>query len=169
MQQKGFHRKFTAILSADVAGGQKPEIGRGIPLPSQVLDERLVHLQNAQDASGDPKNVLRGKAPNAQASGVMVDILKDAAEQGHLPDVERFYRSQKRLKRKQLILAQEVYYTEERMIKIPDQGGRPKVLRFKGADIRNNTNVKRAVCENEMADGLNPEDIKNAPPVYHGQ
>jgi len=79
--------QYDALL----AGGQKPEIGRGIPLPSQVLDERLVHLQNAQDASGDPKNVLRGKAPNAQASGVMVDILRDAAEQGHLPDVERFY------------------------------------------------------------------------------
>jgi hypothetical protein len=29
-------------------------------LPSQGLDERLFHLQNAQDASGDPKNVLRG-------------------------------------------------------------------------------------------------------------
>jgi hypothetical protein len=206
--------QYDALL----AGGQKPEIGRGIPLPSQVLDERLVHLQNAQDASGNPKNVLRGKAPNAQASGVMVDILRDAAEQGHLPDVERFYRSQKRLKRKQLILAQEVY-TEESMIKIPDQGGRPKVLRFKGADIRNNTDVrielasgatstrsgqtsmilkfveqgffspenmmdpelkqeilrrvglsgfkdktntdvKRAVYENEMAAGLNPEDMK---------
>jgi len=106
------------------------------------------------------------------------------------------------------------------MIKIPDQGGRPKVLRFKGADIRNNTDVrielasgaastrsgqtamilkfveqgffspenmmdpelkqeilrrvglsgvqgqdqhsdvKRAVYENEMAAGLNPQDMK---------
>ena len=42
-------------------------------LPSQVLEERLVHLQNAQDASGDPKNVLRGKAPNAQASGNLLN------------------------------------------------------------------------------------------------
>lgn len=129
--------QYDALL----AGGAKPEIGRGIPLPSQVLEERMVHLQNAQDASGDPKNVLRGKSPSDQASGVMVDILRDAAEQGHLPDIDRFYRAYKRVKRKQLILAQEVY-TEERMIKIPDQGGRPKVRKFKGSDIRNNTDVR---------------------------
>lgn len=129
--------KYDALLS----GGAKPEIGRGTPLPSQVLEERAIHLQNAQDAAGDPRNVLRGKAPTTQASGVMVDILRDAAEQGHLPDIDRFYRAHKRVKRKQLILAQEVY-TEERMIKVPDQGGRPKVLKFKGADIRNNTDVR---------------------------
>ena len=129
--------QYDALL----AGGAKPEIGRGIPLPQQVLDERAVHMQSAQDAAGDPRNVLRGKAPSNQASGVMVDILRDAAEQGHLPDVDRFYRSLKRVKRKQLILAQEAY-TEERMIKIPDQGGRAKVINFKGADLRNNTDVR---------------------------
>jgi hypothetical protein len=71
----------------------------------------------------------------------MVDILRDAAEQGHLPDINRFYRSLKRVKRKQLILAQEVY-TEERMLKIPDKGGRPAVQAFKGADLRENTDVR---------------------------
>jgi hypothetical protein len=129
--------KYDALL----AGGAKPEVARGTPLPSQVLDERAVHMQNAQDAAGDPKNVLRGKAPSNQASGVMVDILRDAAEQGHLPDVDRFYRAYKRVKRKQLILAQEVY-TEERMIKIPDAGNRSKVIPFKGANLRNNTDVR---------------------------
>jgi hypothetical protein len=129
--------KYDALLSA----GAKPEIARGVALPGQVLEERMVHMQNAQDAAGDPKNVLRGKAPSTQSSGVMVDILRDAAEQGHLPDVERFYRSHKRTKRKQLILAQEVF-TEERLVKIPDKGGRPKVKKFKGADLRNNTDVR---------------------------
>ncbi len=129
--------QYDALL----AGGAKPEIGRGIALPQQVLEERMLHMQAAQDAAGDPKNVLRGKAPSNQASGVMVDILRDAAEQGHLPDVDRFYRAYKRVKRKQLILAQECY-TEERMIKIPDEGGRAKVINFKGADIRNNTDVR---------------------------
>jgi hypothetical protein len=123
------------------AGGQKPEIARGTPLPGQVLEERAVHQQNAQDASGDPKNVLRGQAPTSQASGVLVDILRDAAEQGHLPDVERFYRAWKRIKRKELVLAQEVY-TEQRMIKIPDAGNRAKILPFKGSDLRNNTDVR---------------------------
>jgi hypothetical protein len=129
--------KYDALL----AGGSKPEVARGTPLPGQVLDERAVHMQNAQDAAGDPKNVLRGKAPSNQASGVMVDILRDAAEQGHLPDVDRFYRAYKRVKRKQLILAQEVY-TEERLIKIPDAGNRSKVIPFKGANLRNNTDVR---------------------------
>jgi hypothetical protein len=129
--------QYDALLS----GGAKPEIGRGIPLPGQVLDERAVHMQSAQDAAGDPRNVLRGKAPTQQASGVMVDILRDAAEQGHLPDVERFFRALKRVKRKQLLLAQEAY-TEERLIKIPDRGGRAKVIKFRGADLRNNTDVR---------------------------
>ena len=126
---------------AMTSGGQKPEIARGTPLPPQVLNERDIHRAVAQDAAGDPKNVLRGQAPTQQASGIMVDILRDAAEQGHLPDIERFYRSLKRVKRKQLILAQEVY-TEERLIKIPDQGGRAKAVAFKGADLRNNTDVR---------------------------
>ena len=126
---------------AMTSGGQRPEITRGTPLPPQVLNERDIHRGVAQDAAGDPKNVLRGQAPTQQASGIMVDILRDAAEQGHLPDIERFYRSLKRVKRKQLILAQEVY-TEERLIKIPDQGGRAKAVAFKGADLRNNTDVR---------------------------
>jgi hypothetical protein len=129
--------RYDAMLS----GGQAPQITHGVPLPSQVLQERDIHRMASQDAAGDPKNVLRGQAPTSQASGIMVDILRDAAEQGHLPDIERFYRSYKRVKRKQLILAQEVY-TEERLIKIPDRGNRVKAIAFKGADLRNNTDVR---------------------------
>jgi hypothetical protein len=129
--------EYDAFLS----GGQKPEISRGVALPAQVLAERDIHRAVGQDAAGDPKNILRGKAPTSQASGVMVDILREAAEQGHLPDVMRFYRAMKRQKRKQLLLAQEIY-SEERLIKIPDRGSRVKVKKFKGADLRNNTDVR---------------------------
>jgi len=132
---------FAIQYDALTSGGQKPDIAHGTPLPQQVLIERDTHRTVFQDAAGDPKNVLRGKAPTSQASGIMVDILKDAAEQGHLPDIERFYRAMKRVKRKQLILAQEVY-TEERLIKIPDRGNRARVVAFKGADLRNNTDVR---------------------------
>lgn len=136
-----FGQSVTVLqYDALLAGGGKPEFIRGTALPQQVLEERNINMQVAQDAAGDPRNVLRGKAPTQQASGVMVDILKDAAEQGHLPDVDRFYRALKRVKRKQLILAQECY-TEERLIKIPDRGERAKVIKFKGADLRNNTDV----------------------------
>lgn len=129
--------QFDGLLS----GGIAPEIQSGKPLPQQVLEERAIHMQTTQDAAGDPKNVLRGKAPSSNPSGVMVDILRDAAEQGHLPDVNRFFRALKRVKRKQLLIAQEGY-TEERMIKIPDRGGRPAAVAFKGADLRNNTDIR---------------------------
>ncbi len=132
---------FVLQYDAITSGGAKPEISHGVPLPSQVLNERDIHRMSSQEAAGDPKNVLRGQAPSAQASGIMVDILRDAAEQGHLPDIERFYRGLKRVKRKQLVLAQEVF-TEERLIKIPDRGERVKAVAFKGADLRNNTDVR---------------------------
>jgi hypothetical protein len=135
--QAVFILKYDAML----AGGQKPDISHGIPLPAQVLEERNIHMMVSQDAAGDPKNVLRGQAPSSQASGIMVDILRDAAEQGHLPDIERYYRGLKRVKRKQLVLAQEVF-TEERLIKIPDRGNRTKAIAFIGADLRNNTDVR---------------------------
>lgn len=129
--------QYDAMLS----GGSTPSISHGTPLPTQVLEERAIHRASSQDAAGDPKNVLRGQAPTSQASGIMVDILRDAAEQGHLPDIERFYRAYKRVKRKELILAQEIM-TEERLIKIPDRGNRVKAIAFKGADLRNNTDVR---------------------------
>jgi hypothetical protein len=135
--QSVFILQYDAMLS----GGQTPGIAHGIPLPSQVLSERDIHRMVSQEAAGDPKNVLRGQSPSTQASGIMVDILRDAAEQGHLPDIERFYRAHKRTRRKELILAQEVY-TEERLIKIPDRGNRIKAIQFKGADLRNNTDVR---------------------------
>lgn len=131
-----------------LGGGQKPEVHNGTPLPQQVLAERDIHRASAQDASGDPKNVLKGHAPSSQASGIMVDILRDAAEQGHMPDIARFYRSLKRRKRKQLILGQEVI-SEQRKIKIPDRSMRAKVINFKGTDLRDNTDVRL-----ELSSGL---------------
>jgi len=142
--QKLLVLKYDSFLSA----GQKPEIQEGTPLPQQVLEERAIHRAAAQDSAGDPKNVLRGNAPSSQASGIMVDILRDAAEQGHLPDINRFYRSLKRRKRKQLIMAMEVY-SEERMIKIPDRSQRAKVVKFRGTDLRENTDVRL-----ELSSGL---------------
>ncbi len=129
--------KYDAMLS----GGREPKIERGVSLPSQVLDERLVQREVAQDAAGDPKNILRGKVPTAKASGIMVDILRETAEQAHTPDVDRFYRSLGRSYRKRLILAQ-ILYTENRMIKIRGEGNEIKVMAFKAADLRNNTDVR---------------------------
>ena len=138
------------VLSYDswLSGGAKPEVLRGTPLPDMVLKERDIHRTSAQDMSGDPKNVLRGNVPSSQASGVMVDILRSAAEASHGPDIGRFYRSKKRVYKKRLVLGKELY-TEERMIKISGKGTDIEVMKFKGADLRNNTDVRL-----ELASGV---------------
>lgn len=131
-----------------MSGGQKPDINRGTPLPEQVLNERTMHKQTAQDAGGDPKGVLRGQSPGTRASGVLVDILRETAEQGHSPDVSRFYRSLKRVYRKRLIVKKNVT-TENRMLKIPGKGNELKIKLFKGSDLRDNTDVRL-----ELASGV---------------
>jgi len=132
---------LVVTYDALTAGGAVPKIERGTPLPAQVLEERALNRAVAQDAAGDPKNVLKGKAPTTSASGVMVDILRDAAEQGHFPDIKRWYRSLKRTYSKRLILAQEVF-KESRIIKVPGKGYGARVRSFKSADLRGNTDVR---------------------------
>lgn len=123
------------------AGGAKPEIDAGTPYPQQILEERNIQIGVAQNAGGDPKNVLSGQAPTAGASGVMVDSLREAAESTHSPDIVRFYRNWGKLERKRLSVAQ-VLFTETRMLKIPGEGNKIKVRAFRGADLRNNTDVR---------------------------
>ena len=120
--------------------GAKPEIVSGKPYPQQILEERRLHREGAQDAAGDPKNILRGQSPHSGASGVMVDILREAAEQGHAPDVNRFYRAWAQVDRKRLVIAQDLY-TEKRLLKAPGKGNEVIVRNFKGSDLRNNTDV----------------------------
>lgn len=128
---------YDALLSS----GQSPKIEHGTPLPAQVLEERKNHAETAQNAAGDPKHVLRGKAPSSQASGVLVDILRESAEQAHLPDVKRFYRSLKRVYKKRIILAQTMF-TENRMLKVKGKGDRIEIRQFKSSDLRKNTDVR---------------------------
>jgi hypothetical protein len=129
--------KYDALLS----GGQKPTIEQGIPLPEQIIEERGLHLTTIQDVSGDPKNVLKGHAPSASSSGIQIDILRETAERGHYPDLERYNRDMGKVYKKRLLLAKELY-TEKRQIKISGRGRKMQVLAFKGSDLRDNTDVK---------------------------
>lgn len=124
-----------------VNAGKPPQIDHGTPLPEQVLKERAIMKENIQDVSGDPKNVLRGQAPSAQSSGIQVDILRETAERGHYPDVERWHRSLTRVYKKRLLLAK-TCFTEQRMIKIAGKGSKIKVMAFVGSDLRNNTDIR---------------------------
>lgn len=129
--------RYDSLLS----GGQPPIIEQGKPLPQQVLYERDIHKETSQDAGSDPKNVLRGKPASSRSSGVQVDILQDTAKQAHAPDSKRYYRALRRVYRKRLILAQEVY-TEARLLKIAGRGEDIRIISFKGSQLRNNTDVR---------------------------
>jgi hypothetical protein len=129
--------KYDPLLS----GGSKPEVHKGTPFPEQILNERKLNIENIQDAAGDPKNILRGQAPSGSASGIMVDILRESAEQSHTPDVDRFYRSWNRVKKKQLIVAKDLI-TETRLLKIAGEGNEVLIKAFKGSDLYDNTDVR---------------------------
>ncbi len=126
---------------AKMSANKKPEIHPGAPYPQQILEERNIHRSVAQDAAGDPKNVLRGHSPHSGASGVMVDILRETAEAGHGPDIKRFYRCWNTVEKKRLLLAQ-AYYKESRLIKIKGAGNEIHVRNFRGADLHGNVDVK---------------------------
>jgi len=128
--------KYDPIAS----GGVAPTITRGTALPAQVLNERQIQREVFQDSSGDPKGVLAGKAPSG-SSGVMVDILRETAEAGHQPDVTRVFRAFQRSARKRLVIAGELF-SEERILKISGSDGKIGVKTFKGADLRDNTDVR---------------------------
>lgn len=129
--------QYDALLS----GGARPVFQQGIPLPDQTLQERIIHKQQIQELGGDPKNVLKGQAPSAHASGVMTDILRETAERGHQPDIERFNRAMQRVYKARLLVAKEVY-TEERIIKVKGRGNTVKVRAFRASDLHNNTDVR---------------------------
>ena len=121
--------------------GQEPKIHEGTPLPVQVLEERRLQKEQMQDMGGDPKNVLKGASPSANASGILTQELRETAEQGKTPDIDRFNRSLTRVYKKRLILAQEIY-TEEKMVKVAGRGNQVKIIKFKASDLRGNTDVR---------------------------
>jgi len=126
---------------ANASGGKEPTIEAGTSLPNQFLEARSINKEVAQDSAGDPKHILRGQSPTSKASGIMVDLLTEAAESSHTPDIKRHYRSMKRVYKKRLILAKHLY-TEQRMIKIAGKGSDIRVMAFKASDLRNNTDVR---------------------------
>lgn len=125
---------------AKTSGGIAPQFQQGLTLGPEVQVERQNAEKNIQDASGDPKNILQGVPPSAQSSGIQVDILRETAEKGHYPDIDRWNRSLTRHDKKRLLIVQELF-TEQRLVKIIGIGATKKVKEFKGSDLRNNTDL----------------------------
>ena len=130
------------VLEVDtlLTGGAMPTVDRGLALPKQVLEERQTKIQTSQMSAGNPANILAGSSASPQSSGKQIDVLRESAEQGHTPDVKRYYKSLKEVYTKRLVLAK-LIYSEERMIKIAGKGEEVQVKQFKGSDLRNNTDV----------------------------
>lgn len=123
-----------------LSGGQAPQFQPGTTYGPEIMEERRLAQEGIQDAGGDPKNILKGVPPSASASGVQVDILRETAEKGHYPDTDRWNRSMTRVNKKALILVKELF-TEQRLIKVGGASSRSMVKQFKGADLRNNTDL----------------------------
>jgi len=130
--------------------GAKPQVQPGVPYPAQVLEERNIHRQVAQEASGDPKNILRGQSPHSGASGIMVDILRESAEMSHAPDIKRFYECWADVCSLVLVLAQKIY-TEDRILKTKGSGSDVQVRAFRGADLRGNNDVRMELVSGASA------------------
>ncbi len=125
---------------AKLSGGMEPKFQQGLTLGPEAQVERQNAEKNIQDSGGDPKNILQGVPPSAQASGIQVDILRETAEKGHYPDIDRWNRSLTRHDKKRLLIIQELF-TEKRLVKIGGVGVTTQVKEFKGADLRNNTDL----------------------------
>jgi hypothetical protein len=124
-----------------LSGGGRPEVKAGTPYPQQVLEERKIHQRVAQEAAGDPKNILRGEAPFAGAPGIAIDTLRETAEMSHSPDINRFYRSWTKCKRKGLVIAGYLY-TDTRILKIPGKGNDHLIRAFKGSDLYGHNDLR---------------------------
>lgn len=149
--------KNQGILALQYSGkdslGAKPAVAAGTPYPQQILEERAIQINVAQSAAGDPKNVLKGQQPTGGASGILVDILRETAEQSHAPDIRRFYRAWNRVQRKRIICAQQVY-TSSRLLKIRGKGNEIEVKKFKAADLHGNVDVRL-----ELDSGLSTTNV----------
>jgi len=140
-EEKSGHSFLAIEYDAFLSGGKEPRMAPGIPLPAQIMEERMNAMTTIQNVSGDPKNILKGHAPSAQSSGIQVDILRETAERGHYPDIDRFNRAMGRCYKKRLIVAAEVY-TDKRIIKIGGRGRKLEIFAFRAADLRGNTDVR---------------------------
>lgn len=116
-----------------------PEPLPGIPMPSQV-ENLVVGLRNQiLDISGQSE-VSRGRTPSGVRSGVAVAYLQEEDDTKIAPTTENV----------ELAVAHEgslvlervqQFYSTERIVRYYRRDGIFEVLKFKGADLKNNTDV----------------------------
>lgn len=141
-----------------LSGGKEPRFENGTPLLPQIFQERDIQKSQIQDVAGDPRNILRGQPPSAQSSGIQIDILRETAERGHAPDIDRYHKSMSSVYKKRLLIAKEIY-TEDRMIKVAGRGNSIEVTKFKSSDLRGNTDVRLELDSGLLATKAGQTDV----------
>lgn len=116
-----------------------PEQIPGIPMPTQ-MENLVVGLRDMiLDVSGMGE-VSRGRVPSGVRAGNMLAFLQEEDETKIGPIIEDFEDSISRMGSLTLSRFSQ-FYTTERMLRNYKPGGRAEVRKFKGADLKNNTDV----------------------------
>jgi hypothetical protein len=116
-----------------------PEPLPGIPMPAQV--ENLVQALRSQilDISGQSE-ATRGRVPTGVRSGVAVAYLQEEDDSKIAPTSENYEMAVAHESSLCLTRVQQ-FYTTERIVRYYRRDGTFDALKFKGADLKNNTDV----------------------------
>ena len=125
--------EYTPVL------GHKPEIMSLKGLPS-TYEQTLQHTARSFDDLFSQHEVSRGTNKSDIRSGEMVAILREQDAHGNIPSHAVFEESIEELMARVLQRMQKGY-TNERMLKVVGREGEFEIVAFKGADLRNNTDV----------------------------
>jgi hypothetical protein len=143
------------------AGGLKPEIIPGVPLPAQVMEERRMIMSDYQEISGEME-VLLGRIPPGVESGYQVDLLVEQALKRFGPIYKRFRLGLSDHHREQLILC-EANWTESRKVQVLGDNKVTEVHHYRGADLRNSSDiVVELSSELEASPAVRRTRIQNA-------
>lgn len=119
--------------------GHKPEILDLKGLPA-TYDKALALVANGLMELYHQHEVTQGTNRSDIRSGDMVELLLESDDMGNIPTHAVFEESMEAALHRILLRVQKGYSTE-RMIKIGGEANSYEVLSFKGADLRNNTDV----------------------------
>lgn len=118
----------------------KPEIMPINPLPSYVIQEEEAILRDMEDVSGQHQ-VSRGQNPSGVTSGTAISFLQEADNSFMSTVFFSIERGIEKIARQTLQLAVQ-YWDVPRLIKTTGRDGSFSVKSFRGADIKDGTDIR---------------------------
>jgi len=117
-----------------------PEPVQGTPMPTQIENLVVGLRDQILDISGQGE-VSRGRLPSGVRSGVQMTYLQEEDETRLGPVAEEWEASISKMGSLTLSRMGQ-FYTSERLLKSYKSGGQADVRKFKGADLKGNTDVQ---------------------------